>query len=414
MTNLPSHPLDVRYGHECRLAVEVDADRLVTRRDAPKQIESLNDSIQNALASPLDFPPLQQAVISGDQIVIALDCDTPAADLILAAIWDVLDSRDVEPEHVLVLQPKGQSPAEPLDPRRQLPQDVAQEMGWRIHDPEQTDDGQYLATSASGERVYLAIELIEADLVIPVGPVAFDSVLGYRGTHSVLYPGLSNAESISRALGQGHRELEPDDQRPLRQLIDDVGWLLGVQFCVQVVPAAGSGVAGVWAGLPESVFRAAQKCLDTAWRIELDQRSDIVVASIESDAGGHGWEQIGRALAVARNLVTREGRILLLTDIDESPGDGLKLIRGAKQPADALSHLRDLAPGDLVPATQCVEATDWARVYLLSQLDDELVEDLFITPLDNPDEVTRLLAQPGQCVIVENAQHAYGRIRIVD
>ena len=412
MTDPQAHPVDVRYGRECHLALAVDADRLVTRREAPHRIESLETSIRNALATPLDFPPLQLAVIPGDRVVIALDSDTPAADTILAAIWDVMSDREVDPEDVLVLQPRGHGPAEPPDPRGELPEEVRERIRWRIHDPHQAESGQYLATSSSGERVYLALELIEADLVIPVGPVAFDSVLGYRGTHSVLYPGLSNAESLSRVLDQSHSELEPSDQSPLRQLIDDVGWLLGVQFCVQVVPAAGSGVAGVWAGLPESVFRAGLECLEASWRVELDQRSDIVVASIESDAGGHGWEQVGRALAVARNLVTHEGRILLLTDLDETPGDGLKLIRGAEAPSEALSPLKSLAPPDLVPATQCVEATDWARVYLLSQLDSDLVEDLFITPLEHPDEVTRLLEQPGQCVIVENAQHAYGRVRV--
>jgi len=412
VTDPQTRPVDVRYGREGHLTLAVDADRLVTRSEAPRRIESLESAIRKALAAPLDFPPLHQTVIAGDRVVIALDFDTPAANTILAAIWDVLADREVDPENVLVLQPRGNGPAEPLDPRGDLPEEVRERITWRIHDPQQAEGGQYLATSASGERVYLALELIEADLVIPVGPVAFDSVLGYRGTHSVLYPGLSNSDSLSQALGQGHRELEPSDQRPLRQLIDDVGWLLGVQFCVAVVPAAGSGVAGVWAGLPESVFRTALECLEASWRVELDQRSDIVVASIESDAGGHGWEQVGRALEVARNLVTHQGRILLLTDLDESPGDGLKLIRGADAPSEALSPLKSLAPLDLVPATQCVEATDWARVYLLSQLDSDLVEDLFITPLEHPDEITRLLEQPGQCVIVENAQHAYGRVRV--
>lgn len=404
--------VDVRYGHAGRLALPVDADRLVARREAPEQLETLESSIRGVLATPLDFPPLEQAVIPGDHIVIALDADTPAAETILAAIWDVLALRDVEPSDVLVLQPRSSQPGATADPRSALPGDVAERITWQIHDPDEAEGGQYLATSSSGERVYLAGELIAADLVIPVGPVAFDSVLGYRGTHSVLYPGLSNAESITRALGEGHRELEPADQRPLRQLVDDVGWLLGVQFCVQVVPAAGSGVAGVWAGCPESVFQAARVCLEEAWRVELEERSDIVVASIESDAGGHGWSQVGRALAVARNLVTHEGRILLLTDLNETPGDGLKLIRGADTPSEALSPLKSLAPADLVPATQCVEAADWARVYLLSQLDSDLVEDLFITPLEHPDEIGRLLELPGQCVIIENAQHAYGRIRV--
>jgi len=404
--------VDVRYGRAGRMALPVDADRLVARREAPERLETLESAVRAALAAPLDFPPLEQAVVPGDDIVIALDADTPAADVILAAIWDVLARRGVEPDDVLVLQPRGSQPGTSVDPRKGLPEDVAERISWQVHDPDETEGGQYLATSSSGERVYLANELIEADLVIPVGPVAFDSVLGYRGTHSVLYPGLSNSESITRALGEGHRELEPADQRPIRQLIDDVGWLLGVQFCVQVVPAAGADVAGVWAGCPDSVFRAARMCLEDAWRVELEERPDIVVASIESDAGGHGWNQVGRALAVARNLVMHEGRILLLTDLDETLGDGLQLIRGADAPAEALSPLKSLAPPDLVPATQCMEAADWAHVYLLSRLDNDLVEDLFITPLEHPDEVGRLLELPGQCVIIENAQHAYGRIRI--
>ena len=403
--------VDVRFGRAGRTELSVDADRLVTRREAPEQLETLESSIRAALTTPLDFPPLEQAVIPGDRIVIALDADTPAADMILAAIWEVLALRDVEPADVLVLQPRSSQPGAPADPRSALTRDVAGRISWQIHDPDEAEGGQYLATSSSGERVYLAAELIEADLVIPVGPVGFDSVLGYRGTHSVLYPGLSNAESITRALGEGHRELEPADQRPLRQLVDDVGWLLGVQFCVQVVPATGSGVAGVWAGCPESVFQAARECLEDAWRVELAERPDIVIASIEADAGGHGWNQVGRALAVARNLVAHEGRILLLTDLKEPPGDGLKLVRSADAPSEALSPLKSLAPADLVPATQCVEAADWARIYLMSRLDSDLVEDLFITPLEHPDEISRLLELPGQCVIIENAQHAYGRIQ---
>ncbi len=406
-------PVDVRYGKAAHAALAIEPERLLQSRSAPSPLDDLPTAIATALASPLDFPSLDQAVIPGDRIVIALDPDTPGSDLILAGIWNVLETREIDPADVLVLQPRSSSPTgAQVDPRGALPAAIAESLSWEVHDPDEDTGGHYLATSSSGEPVYLAEALIEADLVIPVGPVAFDSVLGYRGTHSVLYPGLSNADSIARSLGQGHRELDPGDARPLRQLIDDVGWLLGVQFCVQVVPAAGDGVSGVWAGAPESVFREACECLESTWRVEIEERPDLVVASIESDAGGHGWEQVGRALSVCRSLVAREGRILLLTDLDESPGDGLSLLRGADAPADAISPLQSLAPSDLMPATQCAEAADWARVYLLSQLDNDLVEDLFITPVENLDEVGRLLALPGRCVIVENAQHAYGRVRV--
>ena len=36
----------------------------------------------------------------------------------------------------------------------------------------------------------------------------------------MFYPGLSNTEAFTKSLGQGHSELGPDDDRPLRQLDD--------------------------------------------------------------------------------------------------------------------------------------------------------------------------------------------------
>ncbi len=406
-------PEEIRYGQDGRIAVQIDPERILAWQPAPLPLEDTRAAIRAALTNPLDFPALEQTVVPGDHIVVALDVDTPAADVILASIWDVLAGRDIRPEDLLVLQPAATGPVSPTDPRRSLPTEVARQIDWRVHEPDKVGQN-YLATTASGQRVYFPREVIEADLVIPVGPVVFDPLLGYRGTFSVLYPGLSTADAITRSHGQGHQELEPDDPRPLRQLVDDIGWLLGVQFCVQVVPAAGSEVSAVWAGAPESVFRAACESLERSWRVEIEERAEIVVASIQPDAGGHGWDQVGRALTVSRNLVARDGRIVVLTNLDESPGDGLSLIRGVNAPADALSPLRSLAPGDLVPATQCAEATDWARVYLLSQLDGELVEDLFLTPLESADEVERLLCLPGQCVILENAQHAFGRVVVAD
>ena len=80
---------------------------------------------------------------------------------------------------------------------------------------------------------------------LPIGTTAFDPLLGYRGTHSVVYPGLSTVDALARTVGQGHRELAPRDSRPLRQLVDEIAWLMGIQFVVQVVAASGEGFLDV-------------------------------------------------------------------------------------------------------------------------------------------------------------------------
>src|SRR5437660_369348 len=99
------------------------------------------------------------------------------------------------------------------DPRSLLPEGPRQEIQWTRNDPTDQKRQAYLAATARGERIYLARELVDADVVISVGMIAYDSLLGYRGTNSVFYPGLSNVEAVSRARGEGHSELGPDDER---------------------------------------------------------------------------------------------------------------------------------------------------------------------------------------------------------
>ena len=85
------------------------------------------------------------------------------------------------------------------------------------------------------KRVRTEMDQIQKELPTGMtGMIAYDSLLGYRGTNSVFYPGLSNTEAIARTRGEGHSELGPDDERPLRQTIDEIAWLLGTQFSVQV------------------------------------------------------------------------------------------------------------------------------------------------------------------------------------
>jgi len=400
--------LSLRYGAAESLTIRLDRDRIELLQPAPEPLTEFGDQVAAALDRPIDFPPLEQMVVPGDRVAIALAADTPGASQIIAATWNVLERRDVRPEDIVVIQPPAARNGR--DPRLELPEAIRDRVKWVVHDPGDAERCRYLSATAGGERVYLAREITESDVVLPVGPIAFDAVLGYRGPFSVLYPGLSSHEAITRSQGQGHSELEPDNERPLRQLIDEIGWLLGIQFCIQVVPAAGVGAGDVLAGCPEGVFRDGREQLADRWLVTLTQRPETVVISVSSDAGGHGWDQVGRALKTARNLVAHDGRIVLLTDLDEDPGEGLQLVRSSQAPGEALQPLRRTAPDDLAAATHLAAAADWAHVFLLSRLDGDLVEDLFLTPLAGPRDVERLLGGNGRCAVIEDAQHSWGRV----
>lgn len=400
------------YGSGGSYSFEVPADEEGCVFAAPVSLPDPGGMLRLQMATPLDFPPLTQAVVPGDRVVIALDRHVPGGDDCIAAIWESLSGRGVAAEDVLILQPIALPGRKVTDPRVKLPVEVREAIRWKIHDPTDPDQLAYLSSTAEGERIYLARDLVEADLVLTVGEIAFDPVMGVRGTNSVLYPGLSNVEAIAKAHGQGHLELGPDDERGLRQLVDEVGWMLGVQFTVQVIAGMGRGISRVFAGLDSSVWNAGRKVLFDSFMIRVPERVDVVLMSIDEDCGGHSWNQVGAALSTARNLVSRGGKVILLTELSEEGeiGEGIRLIRQAREARDVLKVLRQESPPDLIPATQVASIVDWAEVSILSRLDSTVVDELFMVPLESTGSVDHLLRVGDSTLFIAGAQHTFGEI----
>jgi hypothetical protein len=136
-----------------------------------------------------------------------------------------------------------------------------------------------------------------------------------------------------------------------------------------------------------------------------------VIAAIDHEAGPHAWEQLGAAVEVARSLVARGGKIVILSDLNAELTQGLEMIRTGESARDAIRPLRKAAPPDLICATQLAAAADWARIYLLSGLPDEIVDELFLAPVSNETEVRRLLDEDSSCLFLEAAHFYYGTVR---
>ncbi len=403
-----SIPVRLQFGSSGEFAAEIDAARVALFRPGPRAKADAADAVHRALASPIDLPTLDQALVPDDKVVIALDRGVPAADSIIAEIWSYLERRNIPAENVTVLQPAAVFAGQRVDPRSKLPDSVRDSITLKTHDPTEETSCRYLATTSGGERIHLATELVDADFVLTVGVTEFDALLGYRGTSSVLFPGLSTVDSIKRTIGQGHQELSPREPRPLRQIVDEIAWLMGIQFSVQVVPAEAGGFCSVLAGSSDAVFARSRDIVTDEWLISMPERVQTVIVAISADASGHSWQQLGRTLAMARQLVEQGGRIVVLSEISAAPGEGIELLRRIEEPDDALQPLRSAMPPDMQPALQIASAAMWARLFLFSQLDDGLVEDLFMYPLAELSEVERIIETSSSCALIGSAQHAFG------
>ncbi|HWL10611.1 MAG TPA: lactate racemase domain-containing protein, partial [Planctomicrobium sp.] len=218
--------LQLNYGVDGRFTVDLLTRQLVLHHRAPEALPDDEASVQRAFDEPVEFPGLEQTILPDDRLVIVIDVDTPWADRIFAELWRRLSSVGFSPENVILVQPAIWKKAEGVDPRARLPEEIKERFTLERHDPTGPESCAYLASTAGGERIYLSRLLTDADVVLTIGPVEFDPVLGVRGTASSLYPGLSDVDALRRAQGQGHEELGPFDVRPFRQLVDEIGWLL--------------------------------------------------------------------------------------------------------------------------------------------------------------------------------------------
>jgi nickel-dependent lactate racemase len=370
-------------------------------------------ALARRLDHPLDFPPLERAVVPGDKVVIALDGSLPQPACLVEPIVERLLQARVEPSDITLL---SQAPSDSLgnlnghgavDPRSKLVGSLQESVRWERFQCD-TDTMSYLANTAAGHRVYLHRRLVDADVIVPVACLRCDPLLGYRGPNSVVYPGFADRDARWRmdklTLAAQSQPIasagEPAGAQHAHET-DEVAWLLGIQFAVGVVPAQDDAIAHVLAGESRSVFEQGRHRAVATWRFSLPRRCDLVVAGIGSADGAEG---IAAALNAAQRVVKRGGRILLLCDVDGRPGVGLQAVAAADEPRHALTRLADEPPADALAAHRIAQAVDWARVYLLSRLEPDLVEDLFMVPLESLSEAGRLVARAESLVVLNEAQ----------
>lgn len=404
--------LTLGYGYDSRLDIEVEGAQLIA--DCTAEVESLQNParvLHQALREPLNYPPLSLAVTPDDRVVLAVDAGVPVLDQLIPPIVMTLVEAGVQPGHITLLFTGEDAARQVVDPRSLLPEEIQNSVLIVLHQPDVKADLSYLASTAGGQRIYLNRLLTDADVVIPIGCARYDALLGYQGTHSGLYPTFSDADTQLR-----YRMAEVDlfgssEEPTLREEVDEVGWLLGVQFTVQVVPGPHGGILQVLAGEPRAVLEEAKELLGQRWAFQLPQTAHLVIASVEGPPSQQTWRQIGRALASATQVVEDGGAILLCCDLGisegDKPGPAVQWMADADELQDVLPAIQKNVPLDAVPAIHLARALTRAKVYLLSKLDDALVEDLHVVPIQEESEIAHLIEQHTSCVLVGNAQHAW-------
>jgi lactate racemase len=396
-----------------RYGVQSSVELLLADGVAPRELgtpagPSLDDpaaATAAVLGAPLEYPSLARSTTPVDRVVLALDQDVPQLAEVTAAVIAALVEAGIAPDGISVLQNRAEGAAEPGDACREVPAALRSRIARLSHDPSDRRQLAYLAASESGEAILVNRALHEADVVLPIGCLRGDESAGYFGIHGGIFPTFSDAKTARRFRAIGALNGRGGQRRELTAEADHVAWLLGVNFTIQVVPAAGGHVLHVLAGESGAVRRRGKELYHAAWNCPVSARVGLVVAAIEGDAGQQTWENVGRALQAAGSFVEEGGSIALCTDLAASPGPALQQLAGTSSLEAALRQLGKERPVDALPAALLAHALQRGKVYLLSRLDSSLVEDLDVVPLAGPQELARLARQHRSGVVLANAPY---------
>jgi nickel-dependent lactate racemase len=356
-----------------------------------------------ALRSPLDLPPVAQALTPDDHVVLAVDSETPQAPLVTAGAIHALREGGATPERIAVVLSHARNGSHEFESPFLADKALA-DVAVEIHDPDDTDGLCYLATTDEQHPVYLNRRIVEADFVLPIGPLRLPSSFGYFGAWGGLFPAFADVATHKRY--QSPLALRRAHSGSLAHEAQEAAWLLGVQFVVQVVPGPDDRVSEVFAGSSGAVLERGQRLCDRLWRRPLPRRAGLVVAAISGGPEQQTWENFGRALYAASQAVAEDGAIALCTQLSRAPGPALRRLSGLEDLSVKQHAVEKQATFDAQSAALLAELLEKKRIYLLSELDAETVEDLGVAHVECEDEIARLSRHHESCILLADAQYA--------
>lgn len=395
------HGLEIHFGKNTTWTLPADPRFASSTATAPP-ITDWPAAVDSALSSPLDFPPLDQALVPGDQLVLAVDPACPSLVEVVAATVAWFSQRGVVESNMrIVLGGDGQWSAE------ELAAAIAQRSGLTIDIEQHTYDDKeqiaYVAANEAADAIYLNRSLVDADVVIPISSARTHGSIDYFGAFSI-FPLFSDRATRTRfyslpslAHAQQHAQLTA--------WADQAAWWVGALVGIEVIPLEHDRASRILAGQLSALEAAAQQALAEQWS-EPVLESPLVLATIDGAPQAQSWLSVARALAAAEKKVAAGGAIVLATQLSQPVGSGLRRLRDPQMSAAAIAKKLAQDPSDDALAASLIQQTlNSHHVYLISELRRDSVENLGVSAIADGPQLARLLEQFDSCTVIQAIQH---------
>jgi hypothetical protein len=271
---------------------------LIETCDVP-EVGDLNAAIIQSLQSPIDFPGLDQVVLPGDTLAIAISTRIARLGEIVNVVLDEIGR--CQPAAIDVIVDDGMTDAE----LEALDAVIGQRAEIQRHDSNLRGDLSYLAADQKARPIYLNRRLVDADFVLPIVAARGG---GKSCAETLIYPELADAQTKIRLANDSPEQLQRDWPT------EEPAWLLGVQLMMFVDINDEGQVCGIRSGL-----RAPSRSI-VGWPLNRKEDSfELVIASVDGLTKTDDWGSMLVAIESAAKFVEPEGTIVLWSNLQTEP-----------------------------------------------------------------------------------------------
>lgn len=252
------------------------------------------------------------------------------------------------------------------------------------HEATKEEDLVFLGTSRANTPLEINKRVLENDALIIIGSVEPHYFAGYTGGRKAIMPGVASYRSIEanhkRALDPRAKALNLIDN-PVHLDMVDVLTLLEDKpiFSVMSVMDRDHQIYQITAGDINKSFDAAIESANEVFTCEIKKKTDIVV-SVATSPMDINLYQSQKAIDNGKLALKEGGILILVSSCKERVGEKAfyNLLKSSNTPEQVLEHISQNYKLGYHKAAKMAEIMTWAKIWVISTLEDKLWNDIFI------------------------------------
>ena len=259
------------------------------------------------------------------------------------------------------------------------------------HDAYDMSNMKYYGSTKRGTELYLNKLVAQAQKVIVIGSVEPHYFAGYTGGRKAFLPGTAGYISIE----QNHKLALSDDAHTLalegnpvhEDMMEAVELIKAPIYSIMTVLDKKHQIDSVCAGSLKASFENAIASANAIFTVPLSQKADIVVTSVSYPMDINLY-QSQKAIDNGSLALKDGGTMILVSSCRDGIGGEAfyKLLSSALTPNEVMKKIAQGYKLGYHKAAKMVNVFNRANVQAYTELDDNQLENIFITPVHNLQE----------------------------